>query len=58
MSRKYYCGLKILYFNVRSLIAKIDELTAVCAAEKPDIVCLVETWLSSDIDDCETSFGN
>ena len=35
VSRKYYCGLKILYFN---LIAKIDELAAVCAAETKQVV--------------------
>ena len=33
----------------RSLISKLDELRAIYQANKPDIVCLVETWLSTKI---------
>ena len=51
-------NLKILYFNARSIIPKRDELTAICTAEKPHIVCLTETWLDEDIGDHEICFGN
>lgn len=47
-----------MYFNCRSLIPKLDELRAVCQANKPDIVCLVETWLSADIFDSELFISN
>lgn len=43
-------NLKIWYFNARSVLPKLDELTTLCSAEKPDILCLVETWLDSNID--------
>ena len=39
----------VLHFNCGSLLPKIDELAALCAANKPDVVCLVETWLSADV---------
>ena len=42
-------GFCAMYFNCRSLPPKIDELSALCAAKSPDVVCLVETWLSPDI---------
>ena len=38
-----------MYCNCRSLIPKLDELRVICQAYKPDVVCLVETWLSTDI---------
>ena len=47
-----------MYFNCRSLIPKLDELSAICQANKPDIVCLVETWLSTDIFDSELFIPN
>ncbi len=39
----------ILYYNCRSLLPKIDLLRAVCETTHPDVVCVVETWLNSDI---------
>ena len=33
----------------RSLYPKLDELHLYCALEKPDIVCISETWLCEDI---------
>ena len=45
--------LSILYFNARSLLPKIDELQAVCLSVNPDIICITESWLSSDIEDLE-----
>ena len=37
----------------RSVLPKFDELACLCAAKKPTIVCLVETWLCPDILDSE-----
>ena len=42
-------SLLILYFNCRSMLPKLDELAAICATDNPDIVCLVETWLGSEV---------
>ena len=39
----------VLYYNVRSLLPKIDELRAVCETSKPDVICIVETWLDHNI---------
>ena len=47
-----------LYFNCRSLLPKIDEVTVLCITNMPDIVCLVETWLCMDILDTEMSIPN
>ena len=41
--------LCILHYNARSLYPKIDELRVYCALEKPDIVCISETWLCDEI---------
>ena len=43
----------ILYYNCRSLLPKIDYLRAVTFSDHPDVICLVETWLSPDILDNE-----
>ena len=42
-----------MYYNCRSLLPKVDELVAVCSTYHPDVVCLVETWLSDNIIDSE-----
>ena len=42
-------GFKILYYNARSILPKIEELRLICPSENPDIVSLVETWLDGDI---------
>ena len=47
--------LHVIYYNVRSLFPKIDELRAVCETSKPDIVCIVETWLDHNITDNEVA---
>ena len=47
-----------MYFNCRSLLPKFDELAALCSTNMPDVVCLVETWLCSDILDTEISIPN
>jgi len=35
------------------VLPKIDALHAVVSVEETDVVCIVETWLSNDIDDIE-----
>lgn len=47
--------LKILYYNARSLIPKMDELTLLATVHIPDVICIVETWLDGDINDTEIS---
>ena len=42
--------LNIVYYNARSLLPKIDEITE---TESPDVTCIVETWLSNNISDNE-----
>ena len=42
-----------MYYNVRSLLPKIDELRAVCVMSKPDIICIVETRPDNNISDNE-----
>ena len=45
--------MSILYFNARSLLHNIDDLRIICNEKKPDLICIVETWLCSDISDNE-----
>ena len=47
--------LHIIHYNARSLLPKLDELRAVCEATKPDIICIVETWLDDSISDNDIS---
>jgi len=41
--------LRILYFNARSLYPKYDELCALSEVEKPNIICITESWLHDGI---------
>ena len=43
---------KILLTNIQSLRPKVDELSVIAANLKVDIICLTETWLTNEIDDC------
>ena len=43
----------MLYFNVRSLLSKIDDLRIICSLFSPGVVCVVETWLDDSIADSE-----
>ena len=45
----------ILYYNARSLIPKLDELSLLASVHNPDIICIVETWLEGNVDDTEIS---
>ena len=51
LSLSNYC--KILYFNARSLLPKIDDLRAEVLSKNPSVVCVVESWLSRDVLDLE-----
>ena len=42
-----------MYFNARSVLPKIDFLRVLCAIHSPDCVCIVESWLSDDIENSE-----
>ena len=48
----------VMYYNVRSLLPKLDELKAICATSIPDIVCVFETWLDNSILDNEVTVPN
>ena len=50
--------LKILYFNGRSLLPKLDELRLIVEAERPDAICVNETWLSDEISNDELRLTN
>lgn len=45
--------LSVWYYNARSVLPKMEELRLVCATENPDIICIVESWLDSAIEDNE-----
>ena len=47
--------LSIFYYNARSILPKLDNLAATYLVSSPDIVCVVESWLCSDICDSEIS---
>ena len=47
--------LTVMYFNARSLLPKLDELRMLAVDSNPDIICIVETWLSQDITNEEVS---
>ena len=46
-------SVNLLYFNVRSLLPKLDHLRVTCSVFSPDIVCIVESWLDDTISDNE-----
>ena len=46
-------SLSILYYNARSLLPKFSELQLIAETYSPNIICITETWLSSDIQDQE-----
>ena len=47
------CIWFIKYNAIESLICNIDNLRANCLLHDPDIVCIVESWLDSDIENSE-----
>ena len=42
--------LKCIYFNARSIVRKVDELTAWIDTWKYDVVAISETWLQEGSD--------
>ena len=46
-------SLSILYYNARSLIFKMSNLTIECKMHSPDIVCIIESWLDPSISNNE-----
>ena len=55
ISQPFSKSLNILYYNARSLLPKLDELSAIAEVERPDVICIVESWLSAEILNCEVS---
>ena len=53
--RKGNACFNIIYLNARSILPKIDELRVLCVSNSYDVICIVESWLSSDIDNTELS---
>ena len=51
-------GTNQLSYNARSIFPKLNYLTAVCCELHPDIVCIVESWLSGDISDDEITLSD
>ena len=47
-----------MYFNARSILPKVDELRALCVTHKPNIVCIVESWLDDTIANSELCIDN
>ena len=47
-----------MYYNARSLLPKLDELKCKVVTESPDVICIVETWLSSEILDNEIAISD
>lgn len=50
--------LQILYYNVRSVLPKLDELRLSCSVTRPHVVCIVETWLDDSVLDSELQLYN
>ena len=50
--------LSILYFNARSVKPKLDELKILVNDKKPNVIAVVESWLTEDISDSELDIEN
>ena len=58
-SHNYTCNsLSVLFYNTRSILPKFDGLCSELEIHKPDIICLVESWLSDEVLDSEISLTN
>src|SRR3989442_12246901 len=55
---KHNSHINIIYFNARSLRNKIDELRILASQLYPDIIAVVESWLTDDNLDGEISIAN
>ena len=52
------CTFPCSILNARSLLPKLDELCVLNQLESPDIICIVESWLSSEIENNEITIDN
>ena len=50
--------MKLICFNVRSFLPKLEEMRLLVANTKPHLIGLVETWLSDSIDTQELEIHN
>ena len=58
-SKSSISNLTFISFNVRSILSKLDEISAICSIHSPDIICkIVKSWLSPDIPNSELFFPN
>ena len=57
-SKSSISNLTFICFNARSILSKLDELSAICSIHSPDIICIVESWLSPDIPNFELFLPN
>ena len=48
--------LKVGHLNVRSLTAHLDEVSDLLQRERPDVLCLSETFLTESVDSCMLAF--
>ena len=48
----------LYYFNARSLLPKLDELTAVCLTHQPNVICIAKSWIDETIPDEEICLKN
>ena len=46
-------GLKIVHFNTRSIINKLEKIKIFSAIISPDIVCITESWINPNISHIE-----
>ena len=44
-------SLTFVYSNLRSIKNKVEELNTTISNLNPDVICLVETWLTPDVPD-------
>jgi len=42
--------IRVLYFNARSIVKKVDEISSITRELNPDIVIVTETWCHGGID--------
>ena len=50
--------IKVFYFNASSVLPKLDKVNAICLTHSPHVICVVESWLSSDISNSKFSIPN
>ena len=51
--RKGNACFNIMYLNARSILPKLDELCILCVNNSYDMISIVESWLSDDVDNTE-----